>query len=113
MAFREEPPLQELRTSINGLGAVFAAPGRRPVIFRGEVPTFVLADLASARAYIFWLEALAQVLSLLTVSKLVRVHVVCWIDNTSAEDALNKGYSKYLRLSAVIGSFKRGWLAGL
>ena len=87
----EEPPLQELRASTR---AVFAVPGKCPVAFRGEVPTFVLADLASSRAYIFWLEALAQVLSLLTVSQLVRHHVMCWINNTSAEHALNKGYSK-------------------
>ena len=64
----------------------------------------MLADLASSRAYIFWLEALAQVLSLLTVSQMVQNHVMCWIDNTSGEHALNKGYSKDLCLSAVIGS---------
>ena len=29
----------------------------------------------------------------------------CWVDNTSAEHALNKGYSKDLRLSALIGAF--------
>ena len=101
----EEPPLRELQASTNGFGAMFAIPGRNPVAFRGEVPTFVLADLASSRAYIFWLEALAQVLSLLTVSQMVQNHVMCWIDNTSAEHALNKGYSKDLGLSAVIGSF--------
>ena len=101
----DEPPLHELPSSTNGFGALFAAPGQRPLAFRGEVPTFARADLASSRAYIFWLEALAQVLSLLTVSRLVRNHVLCWIDNTSAEHALNKGYSRDLRLSAVIGGF--------
>ena len=65
----------------------------------------MLADLASSRAYIFWLEALAQVLSLLTLSKLVLNPVLCWIDNTFAEHALNKEYSKDLRLSAVIRGF--------
>ena len=29
----------------------------------------------------------------------------CWVDNTAAEHALNKGYSKDLRLSAIIGAF--------
>ena len=81
----DDPPIQELRTSTNGFGAVFSGPGVRPVAFRGEVPTFVLADLASSRACIFWLEALVQVLSLLTVSKLLETHAMCWVDNTSAE----------------------------
>ena len=65
----------------------------------------MLAHLASSRAYIFWLEALAQVLSLLTVSRLLETYAMCWVDNTSAEHALHKGYSKDLRLSAVIGGF--------
>eukprot|EP00439_Symbiodinium_sp_Y106_P067273 s3940_g11.t1 len=99
------PPLQELSPSTNGFGALVVIPGRPPVGFRGEVPLEVLADLASSRAYIFWLEALAQVLSLATVCDLVDAHVCCWVDNTSAEHALNKGYSKDLRLSAIIGAF--------
>ena len=94
------PPLQELSQSTNGFGALVAISGRQPVGFRGEVPVEVLADLASSRAHIFWLEALAQVLSLAAVA-----HVCCWVDNTAAEHALNKGYSKDLRLSAIIGAF--------
>ena len=65
----------------------------------------MLADLASSRAYIFWPEAIAQLLSLVTVCNLFDGHVCCWVDNTAAEHALNKGYSKDLRLSAVIGTF--------
>ena len=99
------PPLQELSQSTNGFGALVVIPGRPPVGFRGEVPLEVLADLASSRAYIFWLEALAQALSLATVCDLVDAHVCCWVDNTAAEHALNKGYSKDLRLSAIIGAF--------
>ena len=99
------PPLQELSQSTNGFGALVVIPGRPPVGFRGEVPLEVLADLASSRAYIFWLEALAQVLSLATVCDLFDAHVCCWVDNTAAEHALNKGYSKDLRLSAIIGAF--------
>ena len=74
------PPLQELSQSTNGFGALVAISGRQPVGFRGEVPVEVLADLASSRAHIFWLEALAQVLSLAAVA-----HVCCWVDNTAAE----------------------------
>ena len=102
---KDLPPLQELSQSTNGFGALVAIPGRPPVGFRGEVPLEVLADLASSRAYIFWLEALAQVLSLATVCDLFDAHVCCWVDNTAAEHALNKGYSKDLRLSAIIGAF--------
>ena len=101
----ELPPLQELQTATNGFGAIVTVPGRAPVGFRGEVPTTVLADLASSRAYIFWLEALAQIVSVAVASSVCSEHVACWIDNTAAEHALNKGYSKDLRLSAIIGAF--------
>ena len=101
----ELPPLQELQTATNGFGAIVTVPGRAPVGFRGEVPTAVLADLASSRAYIFWLEALAQIVSVAVASSVCSEHVACWIDNTAAEHALNKGYSKDLRLSAIIGAF--------
>ncbi|CAE7027728.1 DD3-3 [Symbiodinium sp. CCMP2592] len=101
----ELPPLQELSSATNGFGSIVALPGRRPLGFRGEVPASVLAGLAASRAYIFWLEALAQLVSLAVVCDLVDTHVCCWIDNTAAEHALNKGYSKDLRLSAIIGAF--------
>ncbi|CAE7265094.1 DNMT3A [Symbiodinium sp. CCMP2592] len=81
----ELPPAQELRTATNGFGAIVFLPGRRPLGFRGE--------------------ALAQLMSLAVVCNLFDTHVCCWIDNTAAEHALNKGYSKDLRLSAVIGAF--------
>ena len=58
---------REGRDRGNGFGSLVAIPGRQPVGFRGEVPAEVLADLATSRAYIFWLEALAQLLSLATV----------------------------------------------
>ncbi|CAE7632255.1 unnamed protein product [Symbiodinium sp. CCMP2592] len=101
----ELPTAQELSTATNGFGAIVFVPGRRPLGFRGEVPSTVLANLAASRAYIFWLEALAQLVELATICDLVETHVCCWVDNTAAEHALNKGYSKDLRLSALIGAF--------
>ena len=44
-------------------------------------------------------------LSLAAVCDLFEAHVCCWVDNTAAEHALNKGYSKDLRFSAIIGAF--------
>ena len=86
------PPLQELSQSTNGFGALVAIPGRHPIGFRGEVPVEVLADLASSRAYIFWLEALAQVLLLAAVCDLFDAHVCCWVDNTAAEHAARRTF---------------------
>ena len=98
-------PLQALQHSTNGFGSVFLAPGFRPVGFRGQVPLSVLARSCASKAFIFWLEAIAQVISTVIVVRHVCSHVVCFVDNSAAEHALVKGYTKDPVLSAFIGQF--------
>ena len=98
-------PFEILREATNGFGAVFCALGSQPIAFRGEVPRLVLARVASSKAFIFWLEALAQILSIIVVAHMVEADILCFVDNTAAELALRKGSSKDLLLSALIGQF--------
>ena len=59
------------------------------------------------KAFIFWLEMLAQVLSVLVVAAQVRGHVLCFVDNSAAEHALQKGFSKDSFFTKVLGCFAR------
>ena len=102
---RAATPLHDLRGSSNGWGAAFFDPSGCRLCFRGEVPKEVLASAASSKAYIFWLEAVAQILALLVVSELLHLHVLCFCDNTAAEHALAKGMTSDAALTTVLGGF--------
>ena len=83
-----------LAHSNNGWGAVFLAGDVRQA-FRSQVP--LLAQSAPTKAYIFWLEAIAQVLSVICVQPF-------------AEHALQKGYSKDAKFTKLLGAFW-SWVA--
>ena len=103
-------PLQALQVSDNGWGAVYSSHSARRLAFRSQVPGNVLLGLATSKAYIYWLEMLAQVLSLLSIRPPRGSHVVCFCDNVAAEHALRKGYSKDDRFTKVLACFW-SWVA--
>ena len=93
--------------SSNGWGAIFTPPHGRKLAFRSEVPKEVLRRTATSKAFIYWLEMLAQVFAVLTVAENVQGHVLCFVDNSAAEHALQKGFSKDVAFTKVLGCFAR------
>ena len=96
--------------STNGWGEVFLA-GEVRKAFRSQVPVSLFTSAACpTKAYIFWLEAIAQVLSELYFQPFVQGHLVCVVDNVATEHALQKGYSKDAKFTNLLGAFC-GWVA--
>ena len=95
--------------STNGWEAVFLASNVRKA-FRSQVPVSLLVQSSPTKAYIFWLEAIAQVLSVICIQPFVKGHLVCFADNVAAEHALQKGYTKDAKFTKLLGAFW-GWVA--
>ena len=99
-------PKDVLHNSSNGWGAVFATPQGFQA-FRSEVPAQVLRRTATSKAFIFWLEMLAQLFAILAVLPHIRGHLLCFVDNSAAQHALTKGYSKDVSFTKVLGCLSR------
>ena len=99
--------LQQLRQSTNGWGAIYFGPSGVKACFRAQVPVEVLQHCCTSRDYIYWLEAVAQLISIAAVARDQFDCLICFVDNTAAEHALNKGTSKNAALCWLLGSF---WL---
>ena len=56
--------LQKLRESTNGWGAIYMNPSGSRCSFRAQVPETVLCQCFSSRDYIYWLESMAQLISI-------------------------------------------------
>ena len=93
-----------LSDSTNGWGAVFLA-GPVRIAFRSQAPSSLLTRAAPTKAYIFWLEATAQILAILCICPLVSGHMFCFVDNVAAEHALQKRCSKDPSFTRLLGSF--------
>ena len=100
-------PHDVLQESSNGWGAIFLPPSGRRLAFRSEVPNEVLRKTATSKAFIFWLEMMAQVLAVLTIAEGIQGHVLCFVDNSAAEHALQKGFSRDIAFTKVLGCFAR------
>ena len=69
------------------------------------MPNVSSAAAATTRAFIFWLEAMAQIACLMIASQVLSGDVVCFVDNCASEHALRKGYSKDPALTNLLGWF--------
>ena len=96
--------LQQLRQSTNGWGAIYFSPSGARACFRAQVPA-VLQQCCTSRDYIYWLEAVAQLISIAVVARDQFDCLICFVDNTAAEHALNTGTSKNPALCWLLGSF--------
>ena len=74
-----------------------------------QVPVESLAKVAPSKAFIYWLEMMAQIL-MAVIARHVQGHLVRFIDNTAAEHALRKGYSKDEALTKTLSCFW-AWIA--
>ena len=52
------------------------------------MPNVLLAAAATTRAFIFWLEAMAQIACLMIASQVLSGDVVCFVDNCASEHAV-------------------------
>ena len=77
----------------NGWGIAVVL-GDRVWLARGSVPISLLDSLKKKKTYIFYLEALAQCLGAWLFEPELGSSYWAFVDNTSAEFALRKGYSR-------------------
>ncbi|CAE7700500.1 unnamed protein product [Symbiodinium sp. KB8] len=109
----ECPPLHALVGSKNGWGLCFSVHRDKGVHFGvrywwSHVES--LAKVAPSKALFYWLEMMAQILSIAVIAPHVRGHMVCFIDNTAAEHALRKGYAKSEAFTKTLACFW-SWVA--
>ena len=102
----------------NGWGAVVFLPtdsGHHAAFcLRGEVPAHVLAAFCSRRAFIYFLEAWAQVLCCIAFEEWITPDYIAVVDNEAAKYALIKGYGRDCNINAIISIYwapqaDQGW----
>ena len=93
--FQQDDPGRE-GIEVNGFGVVVfpCEENRAPLYIYGTVPKEVLIAFAPEGQYIFFLEALAQCLAIWIYWPLLRGSYWSFVDNSAAQWALTKGYSK-------------------
>eukprot|EP00439_Symbiodinium_sp_Y106_P083902 s636_g24.t1 len=106
--------LQQLKQSTNGWGAIYFSPSGARSCFRAQVPVEVLQQCCSSTDYIYWLEAVAQLISIAVVARDQFDCLICFVDNTAVEHALNRGTQANLSDKVSRGdyseaSFERAW----
>ena len=77
----------------NGFGVDLFTVTGIPLFFCGEVPSPVSQEFAQRGQFIFFLEAVAQMLALFAFPSESRGPYLSFIDNTAAQFALTKGFS--------------------
>ena len=75
------------------------------ITIRGEVPPRVLEKFCSRRAYIYFLEAWAQVITNLAFSHLLGDKPIQFVDNEAAKFALTKGYGADPNINSLLSLF--------
>ncbi|CAE7760192.1 unnamed protein product, partial [Symbiodinium necroappetens] len=74
--------------------------------YRATVPRHLLARAATTKAFIFWLEAIGQIVSIAAAARVLSGDVLCFVDNVASEHALKKGYSKDPLLTNLLGEWE-------
>ena len=72
---------------------------------RGKVPKKTLLKYTGNLAYIYFLEAWAQIVAAITASDLLGQRYVTFCDNEAAKHALTKEYGKDPAVNAAIGAY--------
>ena len=92
----------------NGWAAVIFPPGQRPTIIHGSVPRKILQHFASNKAYIYFLEAWAAIITPVLTQPLLTNPYVQLCDNDPATRAINKGSGKHQPLNNLTWSDHTG-----
>ena len=90
---------------VNGFGAILFLVYGRLVYFFGRMPAQVRTEFAAMEQFIFLLEAVASILGLFIFLKFLRGPYFSFVDNTSAQFALTKGYSTDDAVNALSSIF--------
>ena len=88
----------------NGWAAVIFPPDKTPIVIHGAVPWKILRHFTSNRAYIYFLEAWAAIVTPALVKPLLTHPYIQLCDNDPATHAINKGSGKHQPLNNLIGS---------
>ena len=88
----------------NGWAAVVFPPDKTPIVIHGAVPWKILRHFTSNRAYIYFLEAWAAIVTPVLVKPLLTHPYIQLCDNDPATHAINKGSGKHQPLNNLIGS---------
>ena len=92
----------------NGWGFVLKLPTGQTLCGRGEIPGHLMGRFTTNGAYIYALEILAQILTMVITQDYLPQVLWAWIDNTAGQAALSKGYGrdrKINRLLAMMWAF--------
>jgi hypothetical protein len=77
----------------NGWGCVIIPDQARPeegYMMRGEIPHDIVRAFSETRAYIYFLEALAQIIPVLVAGEYLNQYYISFVDNEAAKHALGK-----------------------
>ena len=89
----------------NGWAAVIFHPDSHiPLVFNGTVPPKLLKHFASNKAFIYFLEAWAAIITPVLVRPLLPETYIQLCDNDAATHAIIKGSGKHMPLNNLIGS---------
>ena len=92
----------------NGWGAVWMPAGDTSVAglaIRGEVPPNMLQRFATNKAYIYFLEAFAQIITAFFFCTVMDDLATMFIDNEAAKHAIIKGYCRERAMCNLLGCF--------
>ncbi len=92
----------------NGWGAVYmpqADLSVQGIAIRGSVPASLLARYTTNKAYIYFLEAFAQLITMFFFACVVDPLVTNFIDNEAAKHAVIKGYCRERAMCNLLGCF--------
>ena len=91
-------------TMNNGWGMVCHTAGATYFSY-GTVPKSLLRAYCHRKAFIYFLEAIAPLLTLVIMKPVIEEYVILFIDNQSALSALQKGYGKDVHVNNLVSVF--------
>ena len=75
------------------------------IVIRGETPSDILSLFASRGAFIYFLEAWAQIIPALACLHLLGDRYIAFCDNEAAKHALIKGYGNDIPCNNLLGTY--------
>ena len=102
---QQDEPISPSPSMTNGWAAVIFHPASsRPLVFNGTVPPKLLKHFASNKAFIYFLEAWAAIITPILVKPLLTPTYIQLCDNDAATHAIIKGSGSHAPLNNLLGS---------
>ena len=74
-------------------------------MMRGEIPHDIVRAFSETRAYIYFLEGLAQIIPVLVAGEYLNQYYISFVDNEAAKHALVRGYGSVTAVNQLIQTF--------